>query len=313
MSKGEITADEFNQALHGPRHDRRGETGRDIDQHHRGSHGQPRSRRDRWSDRRVQPVQTGRDRRHQRGSNGRDQSGAHRRAGIADVLRPGQGHRSVHRLAVGRAVGRRRPAIIVERHHGGRERDDRRTAGGNRVRQRAQHRRHGRADGRRLAEDRRRLDQSKHGSRDPPRGRDRRSRGGRHRRHHRHADCRRRSSAAQRGHGREPDHAGHHAHRRARGRTHLLLHLHQHRQGRVVELHGFHRRLCAGHHRLLHRSRLHHRRDLQLGRERCEEHVERRGRLVPWTPGLNRRVLLRTPAACCTTPAQASSADSSTA
>ena len=54
------------------------------------------------------------------------------------------------------------------------------------------------------------------------------------RRHHRHADCRRRSGTAQRGHGREPDHAGHHAHRRARGRTHLLLHLHQHRQGRVV-------------------------------------------------------------------------------
>lgn len=137
-------------------------------------------------------------------------------------------------LAVRRAVSRRRPAIIVERHHGGRERDDRRTAGGNRVRQRAQHRRHGRADGRRLAEDRRRLDQSESRPRDPSRGRDRRSRGGRHRRHHRHADCRRRSGTAQRGHGREPDHAGHHAHRRARGRTHLLLHLHQHRQGRVV-------------------------------------------------------------------------------
>ena len=78
-------------------------------------------------------------------------------------------------LQSARAVGRRRTPIIVERHHGGRECDDRRTAGGNRVRQRAQHRRHGRADGRRLAEDRRRLDQSKHGSRDPPRGRDRRS------------------------------------------------------------------------------------------------------------------------------------------
>ena len=85
-------------------------------------------------------------------------------------------------------------------------------------------------------------------------------RGSRHRRHHRHADCRRRSGSAQRCHGREPDHAGHHAHRRARGRTHLLLRLHQYRQGRVVEFHGFPVRLRAGHHRLLLRSRLHHRR-----------------------------------------------------
>lgn len=85
----------------------------------------------------------------------------------------------------------------------------------------------------------------------------------------------------------------HHAHRRARGRTHLLLRLHQHWQGRVVELHGFSVRLRAGHHRLLLRSRLHHRRHLQLGGERCQERVERRGRLVPWTAGLHSRVLLQ--------------------
>ena len=119
------------------------------------------------------------------------------------------------------------------------------------------------------------------------------SRGSRHCRHHRHADCRRRSGTVQRGHGREPDHAGHHAHRRARGRTHLLLHLHQHRQGRLVELHKFPVRLRAGHHRLLLRSRLHHRQHLQLGRERCQERVERRRLMVPWHPGHNRRLLLR--------------------
>ena len=198
------------------------------------------------------------------GINGRHKPRADRHAGIADVLHTGQGHRSVQRIADGRAVGRRRTAIIVDRHHGRRERDDRRTAGRNLVRQRAQRRRHGR-----------------------------RRRGGRHCRHHRHADCRRRSGTAQRGHGREPDHAGHHAHRRARGRTHLLLHLHQHRQGRLVELHKFPVRLRAGHHRLLLRSRLHHRQHLQLGRERCQERVERRRLMVPWHPGHNRRLLLR--------------------
>jgi len=91
----------------------------------------------------------------------------------------------------------------------------------------------------------------------------------RHRRDHRNAGRRRRSGGAQRGHGREPDHAGHHAHRRARGRTHLLLYLHQHRPGRVVELHEFPGLLRAGHHRFLLRPRLHHRRHLQLGGERC--------------------------------------------
>lgn len=107
------------------------------------------------------------------------------------------------------------------------------------------------------------------GSCDPARRRDRRRSSSRHRRDHRNAGRRRRSGGAQRGHGREPDHAGHHAHRRAHGRTHLLLYLHQHRPGRVVELHEFPGLLRAGHHRFLLRPRLHHRRHLQLGGERC--------------------------------------------